>query len=263
MNPMRGLAVSILLFGAFAKTGSAQMATPSALAAGEATIASADFWGAGQNPANAREDKGFAVQAYGFTHLHPAELSRFGLDLGYRLEKSFFTLSTQHFFPPGYSVSSYHLSVARPLAENFDIGLRVGLLNANFEEYGRELLPTAQGGIRYKISPALSAGAYYRYAERQAEPLASHDLSLGIDYRSSERLHVLLMARQAVGERFAGGLGLRFEAHERLNFQLGMRSGGNMLSFGVQTKITEELSLSVAAHVFQELPAGFSYGLEW
>ncbi len=251
----------VVLLSAFAKTTPAQVHAPLAEALGLATVASENIWGAAENPATLPAQTGFTALGYGLTPAQVAELSRYGLDLGYRNKAGFFNLSVQQISPPGYASTSLHAGVGRQLAKDFYAGIRLGVALANYEEYGSDLNPVAQLGIRYKVTKALFAGAHYTYIETKFVPLAEHNLRVGVDYASSERVHLLLSVRQTIGESLAGGFGVSWQAAPRLAFRAGVRTGGTAFSLGVDATVLGKLRLAVTAVAYQDIPVAGSYGI--
>lgn len=242
----------------------AQVPTPESAGLGEAVVAHQRIWGASGNPAaKPLGESRLSVQVYGTSLTGPAALSRFGLDLGLqsRGEGTRFQLGIQHFTPPGYSVSAFRLGVSRSLSEGLEAGLRIGVLTGNYAEYGRELLPIAEGGIAYRITATLRAGAHYSYTSRSFVPMAQRRLQVGIDYESSPKVTILVAASQAVSEPVNGQLGIRYAPAERLQLMVGYQTLGQRISFGSTFAVSDSLSLKLAAVIYAQLPVAAAYGL--
>ncbi len=242
----------------------AQVPTPEAAGLGEAVVAHVEVWGASGNPAaKPTVDRRFAAQAYGTSLAGPAPLSRFGLDLALRSGSggTSFQLGVQHFTPPGYTVTAFRFGASRLLAENFEVGLRVGGLTGNYEEYGNEVLPIAEGGLAYTISPSLRAGAHYSYVGRSFIPMAQRRLQVGIDYESSTKVTILVAASQAVSEPINGQVGIRYRPADRLELTAGFQTVGQRVSFGSSFDIANSLSLKLSAVIYSQLPVAAVYGI--
>ena len=252
----------LLLVFAFAKTCFGQVFNPSSEASGLATVAEENTWGTAENPANRSLENGFAAKVYGFTPFEVVEVSRFGLDVGYKVKAGFLQLGLQHFGAPGYSISAIHFGAGRRLSEGFHVGIRVGATLANYEEFGSELTPVAQVGIQYKVTNSLSAGAHYTYTSIAQLPLSEHRLRVGVAYQSSPKVHLLLSAWQSVDQRLAGGLGIRYAAADKVTFRAGMRTGGVAFSLGADVKLANNLRLAITAVAYQQIPLGAGYGIE-
>lgn len=244
--------------------GAAQIATPMAAALGQAAVASDGYWGLAENPATAPSSTpGFAVQAYGRSHGNLPELATFALDLGYALRGGYITLGAQHFDPPGYSATAVLVGAGRQLADGLTAGVRIGVVSADYEAFGTELLPVAEGGIRYRVTGALSAGAHYRYVERPTLPLAEHRLRVGVRYRSSPKVSVLVAGWQPVGATLAGGLGVVYQPADRVVIRAGIQSEGLAIGFGVDVEALAGVRLALTAQAYQQLPGAYTYGAFW
>ena len=246
-------------------TVTAQLNTPRASALGQAAVAARDVWGAGQNPAAVpgSEARPFAVQAYGRTLTTVDALTQVGIDARYRLNNASVGVGVQHFSPPGYAQTALHASVQRVLAKDLTAGLRLGVVLGDYDEYGSETLPVVQLGVQYRVSGKLRAGAHYTYAERPILPLAEHRLRIGIDYASSERVHLLLAAIQPVDNRLAAGFGVVFRASDRFRLNAGVQTGGTAFTFGLEAALRNGLGLALTAVAYQELPLSVDYGISY
>ncbi len=259
----RALSVAWLIAGS-AVLAKAQIPTPEAAGLGQATVAHDRVWGAVGNPAvQPYGESRFAAQAYGTTFTGPVPLPQFGLDLGYETREggTSFQVGVQHFAPPGYAVTAIRFGANRPLADNFEVGLRVGVLAGNYAEYGSELLPIAEGGIAYRINPTLRAGAHYTYVERSFVPMAQRRLQVGIDYESSKKVSILVAASQAVSEPLNGQVGISYAPAERLRLLVGFQTVGQRISFGSTFAIADSLSLKLAAVIYSQLPVAAVFGM--
>ena len=266
-----GLALALALATAITvgTTSSAQVPTPVAAGLGEATVARGDVWGAAANPAAGlgrapQQTNGrVGYQVYGLSLAGPAPLTRVGLDLGLRDRRAAtrYELGVQYFDPPGFGVTALRLGGQRRLASRLYVGLRVGALVGDYEVYGREVLPVAEGGLLYGVTPTLSAGAHYSYVSRDFSPLAQRRLRIGIDYASSRQVHLLLSASQAVGEGLNGQLGIDYRPGERLRLTAGYQTLGQRISFATAYALRDGLRVSLAAVVFARLPVGVGYGV--
>ena len=253
----------VLLLLLLWNSASAQVRTVTAEAVGLATAADQSVWGAGENPAHGITAGQFGVQAYGQSLTEGVGLSRLALDVAYGASYGTLQLGIQHFQPPGYRATALHLGASRQLAENLRAGIRLGMVASDLDDYGSTTEALAMAGLSYRIVGKLTAGAHYTYIESPFAPLAEHALAVGVHYASSERVHVLLSARQVVDQRLAGGFGLRFLASERLQFSAGMRTGGLAYTFGLQARLLSGLQVSLAAIAYQDLPLGFAYGADY
>ena len=241
----------------------AQELTPLSDALGGATVASTRTWGGGENPAAGPVREGFSARVYGHTLSGGVGLSRVSIDAAFRAKLGVLQVHVQQFSPPGYSLTGAHVSASRRLADGLSLGVRAGVVRGDFDEYGTSLDAVAQAGVLYRVSKSLRAGAHYVYTDAPRLPLAEHALRVGVVYTSSPRVQVLAGARQAVGQRLAGQLGLRFEASDRLTFAAGIRTGGLTYSLGVDAGLTEHVRLQLTAVAYQDLPLGVSYGAAW
>lgn len=242
----------------------AQVPTPEAAGVGEAVAAYQHVWGTSGNPAaQPPGENRVGAQAYGYALTGPAPLTRFGLDLSYKSRggETGFQLGVQHFTPPGYSVSAVRFGVNRSLAENLVIGLRMGVLTGNYGEYGSELLPIAEGGVSYRVTGTLRAGAHYAYVQRGFVPMAQRRLQIGVEYESSNKVSILLATTQAVSEPINGQIGLVYRPADRLQLTAGYQTLGQRVSFGSTFEIGNGLSLKVAAVIYSELPVGAAFGV--
>ena len=249
----------------------AQVATPLGASLAEATVAHAAIWGAGANPAagpplgrSAPPTHRLAVQAYGLSLASPATLTRAGVDLAWAPAAAGgtgFQLGVQYFDPPGFGVTALRLGVRRRLGERVFGGLRVGGLIGDYEAYGREASPVAEGGLLYEVTPTLRAGAHYSYVSRELLPLAQRRLRIGVDYASSRQVRLLVAASQAVGEPLNGQFGVLYRPAERVRLALGYQTLGQRLSFGSEVAAGGGIRLGLAVVVFSRLPMGLAYGV--
>ncbi len=239
------------------------MPVPSSFALGEATVAAPNTWGSSANPAAAPASGGFAVQAYGASRYGLAELTSAGLEVGRSTGRSAYGLGVQHFAPPGYSLTSLQACARRQLTADLSLGLRLGILSANYNEYGRERLPHAHLGVQYRINPKLNGGAHYTYASRVALPLLEHELAVGVDYASSERVHLLASVQQPVGNGLGVSVGVRYRAADRLCLNAGLRTAGAAFSLGAEIELARGVRLSLAFSADQRLPLGAAYGVAY
>ena len=261
---MRRRALALVAVAAFAKTSPAQVASPPTVMAAGATVAEADSWGAAENPAAAPGSAaGLAARAYGYDPLDLGGLARFGLDVALATEATSLQFAAQAFAPPGYRAYALHAAVGRQLGEGLRAGLRLGGVVRDLDEYGTETLPVVQAGLRYAVVDDLAAAAHYTYVERALLPLAEHRLRLGVDYASSTRVHLLAAVWQPAGRPLAGGVGVRFAAAERLRLSAGVQSGGTAFTLGVEGEIAAGTRVALALALYQELPAGVGYGVDW
>ena len=256
--------------GVSTQSAAAQSAPPRALGSGEATVAQLDVWGAGANPAagpTVGEDGGrrLAGQAYGLSLASPAPLTRLGADLSYARSSSRnrFGLGVQHFTPPGYAISAFRVGARRQLGPALYVGLRIGVLYGNYEEYGAELLPLAEGGLQYGLTRSLTVGAHYSYVRRDFVALAQNRLRVGLAYHSSPQVQWLAAASQAVGEPLNAQVGIAYAPAKRLRLSAGYQSVGQRISFGTAYEVGTGLELGLAVVVYSRLPAGVSWGVEW
>ncbi|MFK8057729.1 MAG: hypothetical protein AB8F78_16500 [Saprospiraceae bacterium] len=253
-----------VLCAAFAKTSLAQVANPISLALGDATVAYTDVWGAAENPAvTSMTEKKFSAQAYGYSQLQLPDLNRLGVDLAYKAKSGHIQLGLQYFSPPGYTITGIHLGAGRQFSENLNAGIRVGILSGDYDEYGSEILPVAQVGLQYDVTTRLRAGAHYTYVDRAALPLAEHRLRVGVNYQSSDRVRVLVSAWQPLDNSLAGGLGLHYQAADRLAFNAGIRTGAAAFTFGVDAELVNGVRVVLGLAAYQELPLGVGYGVIW
>ena len=244
----------------------AQLAPPTALGLGEATVAAPHVWGAGANPAagpDGGRERAFAMQAYGLSLVGPAPLTRLGIDLSYApgTSPNRFEIGAQHFAPPGYAVSALRFGARRRLARALYVGIRVGGLYGDYGEYGTELLPIAEGGLQYAPTRSLAVGAHYSYVQRDVSALAQNRLRVGIAYRSSPQVRWLAAVAQAVGEPLNGQVGIDYAPAERLCLSAGYQTVGQRLSFGTAYELGGGLRLGLAVVVYPRLPTGVGWGV--
>ncbi len=261
---MRDFFYVFLILGAFAKTSVAQVANPISLSLGDATVAYQDVWGAAENPAVASSaERKFSAQAYGYNQLQLPDLNRLGLDLGFKAKTGHISLGVQYFSPPGYTITGVHVGAGRQFTDNLQAGIRVGILSGDYDEYGSEILPVAQAGLQFDVTSRLRAGAHYTYVDRAALPLAEHRLRIGVNYQSSDRVRILLSAWQPVDNSLAGGVGLHYQAADRLAFNAGIRTGAAAFTFGVDAELVNGVRIVLGLAAYQELPLGVGYGVVW
>ncbi len=272
MIPLKSVFLRLLLLsaplhvglGTFVKTSFAQVANPIGLSLGNATVAYQGVWGASENPAIASStDRKFSAQAYGFSQFQLSELNRLALDLGYKAKLGHVQLGLQYFSPPGYTITGVHFGAGRQFSDKLQAGIRVGLLVGDFNEFGNDIQPVAQAGLQFEVSARLRAGAHYTYVDRETLPLAEHRLRVGINYESSDRVRILLSAIQPVGHSLAGGLGLHYQAADRLAFNAGVRTGANAFTFGLDAELVNGVRIILGLAAYQELPLGVGYGVVW
>ena len=258
------LPVGLLLLLSAGVLAKAQVPTPEAAGLGEAVVAHARTWGTIGNPAAHPNDRRrLNLQAYGTTVTGPAALTRIGVDVALKRNGATtgFQLGIQQFNPPGYGVTAVRVGASRRLGKELYAGMRFGALLGNYEEYGRELLPIAEGGIAYQITPTLRAGAHYTYVSRALLPMAQNALRLGVDYASSAKVNILVAVAQAVSEPVNGQIGLSYAPAERLRMQAGYQSLGQRISFGSGFTLANALTLQLSVVVYGQLPAHVVYGL--
>ena len=242
----------------------AQVLTPRGIGLGDAGVASEEFWGGGANPAGRLPTgRRIGVQVYGTTPLDPAQLTRLGVDLGLRGERTGATVGLQHFAPPGLTTTALRLGVARQLSPALEVGLRVGAAFGNYAEYGEELVALAEGGIRYRVTGSLQAGADYYYAQRELYPLTQRRLRIGVDYASSERLHIALAVSQSPTLPLSVHVGLDYRPAERLALALGYVSLGQSIHLAARVRLAGGLVLATGVGVYSQLPVHAHYGVAW
>ena len=250
--------------GTFVKTSVAQVSNPISLSLGDATVAYEGVWGAAENPAvSSSTDRKFSAQAYGFSQFQLSELNRLALDVGYKAKTGHIQLGLQYFSPPGYTITGLHLGAGRQFSDKLKAGIRVGLLVGDYNEFGNEIQPVAQAGLQFDVTSRLRAGAHYTYVDRETLPLAEHRLRIGINYKSSDRVRILLSATQPVGHSLAGGLGLHYQAADRIAFNAGIRTGANAFTFGLDAELVNGVRVVLGLAAYQELPLGVGYGVVW
>lgn len=257
---------SLLAYAAFAE---AQVATATAFGLGEATVASAQVWGAATNPAasvavaSQTDAVGLTAQIYGISYANPAQLPRTGLDLGWvtGTRRMSYELSLQHFRPPGFDVTTLRVGSSKQLGDQLHVGVRFGVLLADFDEYGRDAFALAEGGFQCGISRTLSVGAHFGFIQRTYAPLAQQRLRLGVAYASSARVQLLAAASQAVAEPLNGQFGVSYRPIDRLHVNVGYQTLGQRVSFGTGYRSESGFRADLAVVVFSRLPLGVAYGI--
>lgn len=175
-----------------------------------------------------------------------------------------FGLQINYFGFEAYNEQRVGITYARKLFDQLYLGAQVGVFNTRIPEYGSRTLITLDLGLLAPLSRELSFGFHLLNPMRMeiidGEYLATV-LRFGLDYRPSEKLHLLAEIEKDIQMAVRVHSGLEYQIIDPLYLRLGVATEPVSMSFGFGYVLAGGLSMDIAASYHQVLGFTPAFGV--
>lgn len=231
------------------------------IALGGTGVAAEGLAALGNNPAGLANLEDWGVSAQAEQRFLLSELQLFSAAGALATASGTFGLQLNYYGFEQYNEQKVGLTYSRKLFDQLYLGAQVGLFNLRIPEYGNRTLVTADLGLLAPLSRYISFGMHLIQPMRvevvDGEELPTV-LRFGLDYRPSEKIHLLAEVEKDIQKTARIHTGLEYQIIEPLFLRLGVATEPASVSFGIGYVLTGGLAIDVAAgyhHILGFTPA--------
>ncbi|MCB0631841.1 MAG: hypothetical protein R2824_32695 [Saprospiraceae bacterium] len=250
------------LFSLNAQNGVFTGTNARSIALGGTGVASTGIAALTNNPAGLADLAAWGVSAQAEQRFLLSELQLFSAAAAFPTTSGTFGIQLNYFGFEDYNEQKIGLNYARKLFDQFYLGAQVGIFNLRIPEYGNRMLVTADLGLLAPVSRSLAFGLHLiqpmRLEITEGEYLPTV-LCFGLDYRASEKIHLLAEIEKDIQKKPRVHTGLEYQIIDPLFLRLGVATEPASVSFGIGYVLSGGLAIDVAAAYHQVL--GFTPAL--
>ena len=226
-----------------------------------ASVTLSDVWSTHHNQAGLAWMKEQSAGVYYQNKFSMKELNNVGLAYAHPLKKGTIALQWSNFGYSLYQENKVGLAYALQLSEKLSGGIQLDYLSTKLGGiYGSKSVLAGEIGLQAKLTSKITIGTHLynptraKLNEYDKESVPSI-MRLGIDYRFSEKVLVIVETEKDIDHAAMLKTGLEYQANDKFYFRGGIATGPTLGSFGFGLNM-KQYKLDIAASYHQTL--GFS-----
>lgn len=249
------LLVFLLALSLNAQNGTPAAAGAKGLAMGNTGTTHTGIYALFSNPAGLADLDQVSVTVFGEQRFLLSELTILNAGFAMPTKSGNFGLQIQQFGFDKFTEQKIGLAYARALSSKISLGAKLDFLNTRIPEYGSQATFTFELGLRSQISKTLALSAHV-FSPLEVSVSEDYDIpsvfSLGIAYKSSEKLWVTLEGEKDIDHPISVKAGIEYLVTENFYLRVGAATEPTLITFGIGYK-KKNLSVDVASAYHQDL----------